>query len=156
MKPTKEPKHKAETKVPKKKAKSHARVQDKPGKAALAPIGMTDPAREIMAKLSATYTAEALIDELDALTSATIDYTNKKGETYSRPDYVTRLRSLELRFAYLIGRPVERQEIIKHSPPASIETLMADAKRSPVFRATLIDLLQNLTKDEEGTKIKGE
>lgn len=146
MKPPKEPK--AETKAPKKTAQPRARTHTK---AKLLPVvGMTNPSKEIMDALAARYSPESLLDELEEMSTAVVTYTNSKGIVNSKPDYPTRFRSLELRFAYLIGRPVERQEIIKHSPPASIETLMADAKRSPVFRATLIDLLQNLTKEEGG------
>lgn len=123
---------------------THAREAD-----AKLVVGMANPSKEIMDSLAARYTPESLIDELDEMSQAVVVYTNSKGVVGSKPDYPTRFRSLELRFAYLIGRPVERQEIIKHSPPASIETLLEDAKRSPVFRKTLIDLLQSLTKDEE-------
>ena len=145
---------KAETKAPKKtappRARTHATVK-------LVPVpGMTNPSKEIMDALAAKYTPEGLIAELDEMARAVVTYTNSKGVVNSKPDYPTRFRALELRFAYLIGRPVERQEIIKHSPPASIDSLMADAKRSPVFRATLIDLLQNLTKDEEAKTKSGE
>lgn len=110
--------------------------------------GMLDPAKEIMEKLARKYTPEGLMAELDELANAKVTYHTKDGRSFTKPDYATRLRSLELRFAYLIGKPIERVEKIIHSPRASLEGMMADAKRSPVFRKTLIDLLQNLTKDE--------
>jgi hypothetical protein len=59
-----------------------------------------------------------------------------------RPDHRTRLAAVTLVLAYLVGRPVERQEIIQVNLDADAsEGLMARLKSSPALRSSLKKLL---------------
>ena len=99
----------------------------------------------LMDALCRRFTPDSLCDTLAAgLEAMTPPIVTKAGEVLSKPDYATRLRYLELAFAYQVGRPIERQMVIQSSPPATLEDLMEKARASPVFRKTLLDLLSSL------------
>lgn len=103
----------------------------------------------LMEALQRSYSPESIIDEIDALAQATVTYVTKDGREFSKPDFSTRLRAVELKIAYLIGKPIERQEVIQHRAPSTLADLEAKAAKSPVFKAGLKKLLAKLLKDDE-------
>jgi hypothetical protein len=67
----------------------------------------------------------------------------------ARPDHRTRLAAVTLVLAYLIGRPVERQEIVSVNLDADAATGLAERlKSSPALRSSLKKLLEDV--EDEG------
>lgn len=111
----------------------------------------TAAAVRIMEALARRFDAEELCDRIqDGLDAMTPGIVTKDGKVITRPDYSTRLRYIELLMAYQVGRPIERQMTINASPPATLEDLLEKARKSPVFRATLQDILRGLETAEQG------
>jgi len=72
-----------------------------------------------------------------------------------RPDHRTRLAAVSLVLAYLIGRPVERQEIISVNLDAdSSEGLFERLKASPALRSSLKQLLEDAETMEIETSVE--
>lgn len=108
-------------------------------------IRLPDASRRMLEALARKITPEKLCARiLEGLDATTPPIKTKDGNIVSRPDYATRLRYVEMSYAYLVGRPVERQEIITGKAPASLDDLIARAEQSPVFRDTMLALLQRL------------
>lgn len=108
-------------------------------------IRLPDAARQMMATLARRIDPETLCNRIEeGLEAMTPPIQTKDGKIISRPDYATRLRYIDMAFAYLVGRPVERQEVITGKAPASLDDLVARAQQSPVFRDTMLALLQRL------------
>lgn len=63
-------------------------------------------------------------------------------DRHAVPDNQIRLAALKDYMDRVQGRPVERQMIITNEKPASLKDLMEKAKKSPVFRKTLADMLK--------------
>lgn len=100
--------------------------------------------------LARRFEPEDLCNRIQEGLDATITITTKDGKVHTREDHSTRLRFLELVFAYQIGRPIERQMVINATPPATLDDLMEKARSSPVFRKTFMELLQAMEKEAEG------
>ena len=98
--------------------------------------------------LARRFKPEELCDRIQEGLDAVISITTKDGKVLMREDHSTRLRFLELVFAYQIGRPIERQMVINATPPATLDDLMEKARSSPVFRKTFLGLLQSMDDEE--------
>lgn len=94
--------------------------------------------------------ADTICDDLDALQKAETTYTTKTGEVHRKPEWSIRLKALELKMAYIVGRPIERQQIIHSEQPMSLDDLMAEAKRSPAYLQTLLDMLETIKRHQQG------
>ena len=116
--------------------------------AALAHVSPDDAARDTMVKLASTYPPEDIVKRLDSMLEATETYTTAKGASYTRPSWGPRAKGLELLLAYIIGRPIERQQVIKTTAPLSLEDLVEQAKASPVFLESLIGLLNRIKEEK--------
>lgn len=110
--------------------------------------GSPAPAREdfstgFMRAMQERFPASLLFDRLeDAMTACTV--AKVEGAKYWRPDWGVRLKGLETAIAYLIGRPIERQQIMSSTAPASWEDILKLAGKSPVFRDTLMGMLREM------------
>jgi hypothetical protein len=113
---------------------------------AIAPVytPSTSSSQAITEALARRFAPEELCDRIQEGLDAVISITTKDGKVHVREDHSTRLRFLELVFAYQIGRPVERQMVITSTPPATLDDLMEKARSSPVFRQTFLRLLQDM------------
>lgn len=127
------------------------RTSSKPGKLVTinqaAPVGqmMSTAGTRMMETLAARFEPEQLCLLLeDLLNAETPPIIDKAGVVHVRPDNTTRLRALEFVFAYIVGRPIERQQIIRSNAPASMDDLIARAERSPVFAASLMQVLERI------------
>jgi len=88
------------------------------------------------------------VDEVESmyrgLMSADRIYRDRNGKEVRCPDHHTRLAALKDYMDRVVGRPIERQQVIHSNAPASLEDLMTKAKKSPVFNASLRELLERL------------
>lgn len=108
---------------------------------------------KFMETLARRFDPDKLADKLDEIMQAeTPPIVTKDGLVVTRPDYRTRLEGLKFVYAYVVGRPVERQEIINHRPPASMDDLLEQAKKSPVFLRTLMGMLQDMADEIDVTE----
>jgi hypothetical protein len=135
-------KKQATKKLAVKPSASCARVRD--DSEALAHVSPDDAARDTMLTLAREFPPSALVVKLNAMLEATESYTSSTGKVITRPNWTPRAKALELLLAYIVGRPIERQQIIKTSAPATLDDLMAQAEASPVFLESLLSLLNHL------------
>lgn len=126
---------------------SRARI----GKALSVHVSPDDAARDTMMMLASEYAPERLKEKLNEMLEATETYTNAKGVGYTRPLWSVRAKAVELLLAYIVGRPIERQQIIKTSAPATLDDLIAQAEASPVFLDSLLSLLGHLKAKRAGS-----
>jgi len=124
----------------------------KPGKLVsinqAAPVGqmMSVAGTKMMETLAARFEPEQLCLLLeDLLNAETPPIIDKAGNVHIRPDNGTRMRALEFVFAYIVGRPIERQQIIRANAPASLDDLIERAEKSPIFAQSLMALLERIT-----------
>lgn len=108
-------------------------------------IHPVDAGRAIMEVLARKFTPDDLMRRLEeGLDAMTPPISTKDGNIVTRPDFPTRHRYIETILAYLVGRPVERQEIISRSAPATLDDLLAKARSSSVFREAMLNVLRRL------------
>jgi hypothetical protein len=103
-----------------------------------------DPARAVMDALAGRFTPEVLCAKLEDLMGFEKTYMNRNGDTISSPDGTVQLKAVETIIAYLVGRPIERQQVMTVAQPATMNDLLDKARKSPVFRSTLRQLLDGL------------
>ena len=132
---------------------NRGRTSSKPGKLVsinqAAPVGgmMSVAGTKMMETLAARFEPEQLCLLLeDLLNAETPPIIDKAGNVHVRPDNTTRLRALEFVFAYIVGHPIERQQIRHAKAPASLDDLVERAEKSPVFAQSLMALLERITK----------
>lgn len=133
---------------------SHARAPSgKEGKlvspkaAPPAPVEVYSPkvAIAFMDTLARRFNPDDLADRLEAMLDAeTPPIVTKDGKILVRPDNPTRLRALEFIYAYVVGRPIERQQIVNQTTGGSLEDFMAKCQASPVFRDTVLRMLEGM------------
>lgn len=116
------------------------------------PATLTDPATStshdsiasrLMQEFARRFTG-SLCDDLDELSHAETEVESKSGEIIVKPEWSIRMRATELKLAYLIGRPIQRQQVLQAQVQPGYEDLVAEARRSPAFRSTLRDLLREI------------
>lgn len=90
--------------------------------------------------LAAKFPPDLLLDRLDEQMHATY-FSAVAGEV---PDWPARHKGIELCLAYQLGRPIERQQVMQATAPMSWEALLKLAEASPVFRDTLLGMLESL------------
>lgn len=93
--------------------------------------------------LNQRFPDDILFDRLEELMTAETTYLTKMGEC-TNPDWAARAKGLSIAFAYKEGEPIKRQQIISSTAPTSWEDLMKLADKSPVFRDTLLGMLEGL------------
>lgn len=111
------------------------------------PVQAYSPATAIsfMDALARRFSADDLANKLESLMGAMLPpIMTKDGALIERPDNSTRLRAIEFVYAYVVGRPIERQQIVTSQQGGTIEDLINKAATSPVFAKTARNLLQNL------------
>lgn len=111
------------------------------------PVQAYSPATAIsfMDALARRFSADDLADKLHEMMEAMHPpITTRDGKLIERPDSATRLRAIEFVYAYVVGRPIERQQIVTSQQGGTIEDLINKAATSPVFAKTARNLLQNL------------
>ena len=99
--------------------------------------------KHFMTALQERFQPDQLFDRLEDAMLAESPFASN-GITEYRPDWSARLKALDMAFAYQIGRPIERQQIISSNAPMSFDDLKKLAQNSPVFRETLISMLRDL------------
>ena len=111
------------------------------------PVQAYSPATAVtfMDALARRFSANDLADKLESLMGAMLPPNmTKDGALIERPDNSTRLRAIEFVYAYVVGRPIERQQIVTSQQGGTIEDLINKAATSPVFAKAARNLLQNL------------
>ncbi len=108
------------------------------------PVNPLDTGREVALMLAARFSADYLERKLREMLNATETYVTKTGNEFTRPCWAPRMKALELLLAYQVGRPVERSQSIVVNEPPRREDLLEKAKRSPVFRASLVELIREV------------
>lgn len=98
-----------------------------------------------MDSLARRFNADDLADKLHGMMDAMLPpIQTRNGKLIERPDNSTRLRAIEFVYAYVVGRPIERQQIVTSQHGGTIEDIINKAATSPVFAKTARNLLQNL------------
>ena len=123
----------------------------KPARAPEMPVQAYSPSTAIsfMNTLASRFDPNELADRLRDLMDAELPpIMTKDGTIITRPDNSTRLRAIEFIFAYVVGRPIERQQIVTQSTGGTMEDFAERLAQSPVLRKTLRGLLDGLDKGE--------
>lgn len=97
-----------------------------------------------MEALSRRFTPDSLCNTLQAMLTAVEESKNRLGEVIERPAWHIRLKATETILAYMVGRPIERQMLLRAEAPATMDDLISEAERSPAFAASLLALLQKI------------
>lgn len=99
---------------------------------------ITTASQQLAEVLHAEITSERLARVLSDALAATM--TTRSGTV--EPDHKTRVQAATLTLAYKVGRPVERQEVMKYNVSADPDAdLAARLKRSPSLQRALRALL---------------
>ena len=97
-----------------------------------------------MEALSRRFTPDAICNTLENMLTAVEVSKNRLDEEIVRPAWHIRLKATETILAYMVGRPIERQMVLKAEQPATMDDLIVEAERSPAFAASLLAVLQKI------------
>lgn len=101
-------------------------------------VTSTTAAKRMMDALTAHLTPERFVAIFEELLHAERTYTDKEGNSYTTPDFNTRLNTAKFGWEAIVGRAIERQHIVSETlGPRSLADLVASAKSSPVMTLEL-------------------
>ena len=116
-------------------------------------VSMENNGRVMMEALARAFPPEALVAKYVELLNADVQWENKKGKVSKRPDNAIRLRALDMLIMTLVGKPIERVQTIAVTKPPTFDDLIGRARRSAVFRESLIEMLQELTSEPQPVEV---
>jgi len=105
------------------------------------------PAKWLEEELAKPSMQQKIVTALEGgLEAVRFVWDGKKQQARAEPDYATRTKSAQICLEYILGRPVERQQVlIAHQKADDPETLI---QRSPALRKRLKELVKDEVKDE--------
>jgi len=105
---------------------------------------MERPGKWLEEKISTPLMQEKIMRALEGgLEAVRFVWDGKKQQAHEEPDHATRIKSVQLCLEYILGRPIERQQVmIAHRKAADPQKLV---EQSPALRKRL----KELVKDDE-------
>lgn len=99
------------------------------------------PAEWLEKSLSQPHIQKSIVQAIsDSLGAVKHQWDGKKQKADEVPDYATRIKAAELALSYIVGRPVERQQImVAHQ---KVDDPIKMVKSSPALRSALKELLE--------------